>query len=180
MSNENENEEQELALASAAVAGLNNVVGMVCGISSNVRNIRYNAQNNTTTYYGHSNFEEVKVNGNNVSLANHTHTSADISNWATATQNYAKINTVNTFTSSQTFNGNIIQLEPNLASGRSRYIYIGKRNATDDAENDPLDGDCGFIRYYYHTTSTSRFMRLGLVGYDGINIYKDKITFRNN
>ena len=74
MSNENENEnevlseEKELQLAAAAVAGLNNVVNMVQGISSNVRNIRYTPQTNTTTYYGHTNFEELKVNNNNVAL----------------------------------------------------------------------------------------------------------------
>ena len=60
---------QELQLAAAAVAGLNNVVSMVQGISSNVRNIRYTPQTNTTTYYGHTNFEELKVGGNNVALA---------------------------------------------------------------------------------------------------------------
>ena len=60
--------EEELQLASVAVAGLNNVVNMVQGISSNVRNIRYTPQTNTTTYYGHTNFEELKVNNNNVAL----------------------------------------------------------------------------------------------------------------
>ena len=62
-------EEEELQLAAAAVAGLNNVVSMVQGISSNVRNIRYTPQTNTTTYYGHTNFEELKVGGNSVALA---------------------------------------------------------------------------------------------------------------
>ena len=34
----------------------------------------------------------------------HTHTSADITNWATATENFAKLNANNTFTGSNTFN----------------------------------------------------------------------------
>ena len=37
----------------------------------------------------------------------HTHTSADITNWATATENFAKTNASNTFTGVQTINGNL-------------------------------------------------------------------------
>ena len=50
----------------------------------------------------------ITLNGNDINnvFASqvHTHSSADISNWATATENFAKLNTPNTFTANQTIN----------------------------------------------------------------------------
>ena len=154
-------EEEEYTETDLAIQGFNNVVSIMTGVASNVRNVRYNAQTNTTTYYGHTNFEELKVNGNSVALASqipdisgksnighthelnevvltyeeeeetineeeeveirtitktkplndvldgkadyvHTHSSADIANWAIATENFAKLNASNTFSGTQT------------------------------------------------------------------------------
>ena len=50
----------------------NGLVGNVATISTlmpRLKNIDYNAQTNTTSIYGHTNFQELKVNGNSVALA---------------------------------------------------------------------------------------------------------------
>ena len=135
------------------------LIGNVVSISNlmpRLKNIDYNSSTNTTTVYGHTNFEELKVNNVNVALQNHTHvlndvaelyeeeeqyveeeddgegnvtnvtktrtvtksrpltdllsnksasvhthTTADLTNWATATSNFAKTNAANTFTTNQ-------------------------------------------------------------------------------
>ena len=43
-----------------------------------IRNIEYNTQTNTTSIYGHTNFQELKVNNVNVSLNGHAHLTTDI------------------------------------------------------------------------------------------------------
>ena len=78
-------EQEELTETQLAIAGLNNIVNVISGISSNVRNIRYNSQNNTTTYYGHTNFEELKVDNKIVALAENI---PDISTKANISHNH--------------------------------------------------------------------------------------------
>ena len=50
------------------VSGVSNLIKVVTGINNNCRNVKYNSTTNTTNYYGHSNFEEVKAKGNEVAL----------------------------------------------------------------------------------------------------------------
>ena len=47
----------------------------------------------------------------------HTHTTADLTNWATATENFARTNTSNTFTSAQTINGTLTTTGDITANG---------------------------------------------------------------
>ena len=85
---------------------VSNVVGM-SNLMPRLKNIDYNSTTNTTTVYGHTNFEELKVNGTNVALQghnhdssyaalNHTHTLSDITNYTASSyddSNCAKLNT---------------------------------------------------------------------------------------
>ena len=55
------------------------LVGNFVNISNlmpRLKNIDYDSQTNTTTVYGHTNFEELKVNNTNVALENHNHDSS--------------------------------------------------------------------------------------------------------
>ena len=49
-----------------------------------IRNVEYNSNTNTTSIYGRTNFEELKVNGNNVAMNGHTHSLADITDYTPA------------------------------------------------------------------------------------------------
>ena len=55
------------------------VVSFLTNISSylpRITNVDYDSTNNITKIYGHTNFEELKVNGTNVSLQGHNHDSS--------------------------------------------------------------------------------------------------------
>ena len=59
-------------MASSIIDGFfDDLVGNVVNISNlmpRLKNIDYNSSTNTTTVYGHTNFEEVKVNNSPVAL----------------------------------------------------------------------------------------------------------------
>ena len=59
----------------------NGLIGTVSDISNlmpRLKNIEYDSSTNTTKVYGHTNFEELKVRGTNVSLNGHTHDIDDV------------------------------------------------------------------------------------------------------
>ena len=64
-----------------AVAAIENGISILQSLSSKTRNIVYDSTLNKTKIYGHTNFEELNVQGQSVSLSNHNHDS-----------NYAPIN----------------------------------------------------------------------------------------
>ena len=50
------------------VNGISNLINVIGVINGKCRNLKYDPLTNTTKYYGHSNFEEVKINGKDVAL----------------------------------------------------------------------------------------------------------------
>ena len=50
----------------------------------------------------------------------HTHSSADIANWATATENFARLNANNTFSGNQTVNGSL-----SVSTNKQLYVGVG-------------------------------------------------------
>ena len=189
-------EEEELTETDLAIQGLNNVVNIMSGVASNVRNVRYSAQTNTTTYYGHTNFQELKVNGNDVALASqipditgkadsiHTHTTADLTNWATATENFAKLNADNTFTGTNTFTKPVTVntstatewihgydlYAPNMNNESNVILKFGKSGT---------DGNSASIGFQYNGNNNgNNCIDLSLHGYNHLyKFYRDRAQF---
>ena len=116
----------------------------------------------------------------------HDHTSADITNWATATENFAKINAANTFTTSQTINGlltvnNVIKLlttngdafrifNDSMTADSKIHIVIGKDGGT---------GNYAYLRFTWAgESSLNNALGIGFLG-DGAlyQFYRDRVAF---
>ena len=102
-------------------------------------------------------------------LSNHTHSSADISNWATATQNFAKLDSANTFTGVNTFTNNIYIFDDNLAAGYGKSFYIGINTQGRKS---------GQLLYSYASSLDSCYFRIGLSGYPAFVMFYDRIEAR--
>ena len=81
-------EEETVNETTVAINGISNLIKVVGDIAINCRNVKYDSSTNTTKYFGHSNFEEVKIYGKPVALKEdlnglgtkeHTHKTTDIS-----------------------------------------------------------------------------------------------------
>ena len=100
-------------------------------------------------------------------LSNHTHSSADISNWATATQNFAKLDSANTFTGANTFTQHLKVLNGELTAYSGLSLYFGRSLETKL---------CGEVSYTYMSSLDNCYLSIGLRNNIGLRMYYDKIT----
>ena len=81
----NDEQQEELNELGDFIDEVNSYITEISQHLPRLHNIEYNSQSNTTSIYGHTNFEELKVNGSNVALASHVHKTDDITRDITTT-----------------------------------------------------------------------------------------------
>ena len=149
-------------------------------------------QDGNSTFPGTITVSSITLNGTDLATtlsgkasSVHDHTSADITNWATATENFAKTNVSNTFTQDQEIDGHLtittdslstwvrllMLLRSNMANGSNLSIIFGKSI---------YSTLCGDIAYQYYDTESNRRIKLGFESsaYNLIYIYPQYTEMR--